>query len=97
MAVSFGYEVMTDRENDRFVQLPEFVGSRGAEIVLPGYSLVNVFPVLRHIPSWFPGMSIKRLAVQIGEAMTEHRNGPFEYVKCKMVNLGNKCLRETRD
>jgi cytochrome P450 len=85
MAVSFGYEVLTDRENDRFVQLPEFVGSRGAELVLPGYTLVNVFPFLTHIPSWFPGASIQKVAVQIGEAMTEHKNGPFEYVKYKMA------------
>jgi len=85
MAVSFGYEVMTDRENDRFVQLPEFVGSRGAELVLPGVTLLNLFPLLMQVPSWFPGASMQRRAVQIGEAMTEHRNGPFEYVKCKMA------------
>jgi cytochrome P450 len=85
MAVSFGYEVKTDRENDRFVQLPEYVGSRGAELVLPGFTLVNVFPLLIHVPPWFPGTSMQRRAIKIGEAMTEHRNGPFEYVKRKMA------------
>jgi hypothetical protein len=37
----------------------------GAELLLPGTSLVNVFPVLKYIPTWFPGASTQRKAAEV--------------------------------
>ena len=33
-------------------------------VVLPPGHLMEMFPVLRHLPSWFPGMSIKQTALE---------------------------------
>ena len=38
--------------------------SRSADQVRPPSHLMEVFPALRHLPSWLPGMGIKRMALE---------------------------------
>lgn len=81
----YGHEVKSD--NDEFLQLAEYcvwllsnkIASSG------GIWPVDVFPLLKHIPSWFPGMAFKRNAVKWKTSMQEFIDKPFEYVQESLV------------
>ena len=57
MEVVYGIELS---EGDKFLS----IAKKGAEIfskaLSPGRYLVEVFPVLVHLPAWFPGAKFKR-------------------------------------
>ncbi|KAI0302456.1 cytochrome P450 [Multifurca ochricompacta] len=77
--MTYGYKVpdRQDRKFDMAKRLSEF----GTTLVLPGASLVNHFPFLRHIPEWLPRFSYKPLA-RYGHAMgVEVVNEPIHFVK----------------
>ena len=38
------------------------------EAGIPGSFLVDLFPILRYVTSWFPGAGLKRKAARWGEA-----------------------------
>jgi len=45
--------------------------------LLPGTYLVDAFPILKHIPEWFPGAGFKRNAKKWGSDYTACFNKPF--------------------
>lgn len=92
----YGHEVKSD--NDEFLQLAEYcvwllsnkIASSG------GIWPVDVFPLLKHIPSWFPGMAFKRNAVKWKTSMQEFIDKPFEYVQESLVrNSYDICATST--
>ncbi|KAF8171823.1 hypothetical protein BJ912DRAFT_116020 [Pholiota molesta] len=52
-------------KNDFFVDLAETAMSGLKYTVLPGSMLVNELPILRFIPTWFPGAGFKRIALEV--------------------------------
>ncbi|KAF8880415.1 cytochrome P450 [Infundibulicybe gibba] len=53
MAIIYGHNVSS--LDDEFVRIAKDALDSGLKAVLPGMALVNIFPALRHIPSWLPG------------------------------------------
>jgi hypothetical protein len=49
--------------------------------------LVNVFPWLEYVPSWFPGAGWKRKAMAWNKVGEDLINVPFEWTKQQMVFL----------
>ena len=47
--------------------------------------LVNLFPSLRYLPSWFPGTGFKKVADEGYKASMAMYNDPYEMAKKKMV------------
>ncbi|KAJ7468777.1 hypothetical protein FB451DRAFT_1401131 [Mycena latifolia] len=39
-----------------------------SEIMCPGAFLIEVLPILKYVPSWFPGANFKRLAKKYGNS-----------------------------
>jgi hypothetical protein len=60
MSIVYGYDVQP--YNDRFVTLSENAVKKLTESVFPGAMVVNTFPILRYLPSWFPGAGFQRFA-----------------------------------
>ncbi|KAI0273278.1 CyP450 monooxygenase [Russula aff. rugulosa BPL654] len=60
LAMGYGYEVK--ELNDRTVIAAKKMVQLMGEIALPGALLVNILPLLRHIPEWLPWLSYKPLA-----------------------------------
>jgi len=57
----------------------------GNKAMQPAYALVNIFPILKYIPAWFPGAGFKRKALEwrvFAERMVEI---PFDDVRKKMA------------
>jgi len=81
MAMTFGYDFPPESEHDRFVELAEETSNGIARLFLPGSTLINVLPFLRHIPPWVPGASTQKFAAHLSESMNAYRTEPFEYVE----------------
>ncbi|KZT58494.1 cytochrome P450 [Calocera cornea HHB12733] len=54
------------------------------KVMQPGVWLVDIFPLLKHFPSWFPGAGFKRRARTWRARIRETRVLPFERVKRDM-------------
>ena len=52
----------------------------------PGKYLVEAFPCLKYIPSWFPGAGFKTTAAKCRVALDKARNVPFNITLDDMVS-----------
>jgi len=59
MDVTYGYPL---EENDSLLEAAKDSFAGFSETIVPGKFLVDFFPPLRFIPSWFPGARFQRLA-----------------------------------
>lgn len=87
MGTTFGYDFPPGRERDRFVDLAEEISSGIAKLFLPGSTLINVLPFLRHIPPWIPGATTQKFAAGIRKLLNAYKNEPFEYVERELVSI----------
>ncbi|KAF8868368.1 cytochrome P450 [Infundibulicybe gibba] len=88
LKVAYGYQV--DSDNDKFVRGIEegFRASATSGVSVPGKYLVESFPILRFLPSWFPGASFKTTAKRLGQRMAAMERAPFEWAQ-KNIATGN--------
>lgn len=80
----YGHEVTP---NDYFVSIAEQAGARVNGAAFTSTSLVNIFPLLRHIPSWLPGAGFKREALESQRLTSLMQSAPFEFVKENLVAI----------
>ncbi|KAH8113801.1 cytochrome P450 [Phellopilus nigrolimitatus] len=79
MKLTYGHNIVSG--NDKFVSLAIDTTTRGIAAGIPGMTPVDFFPILRYIPTWFPGAGFKREALitrKLSDMMTEI---PFNKVK----------------
>ncbi|THH33282.1 hypothetical protein EUX98_g930 [Antrodiella citrinella] len=55
--------------------------SKGA---VPGFSWLDYFPLARHIPSWFPGTSSRKLAEKYLPYVRDMKDKPYDEVKANL-------------
>jgi len=82
MDITYGYKLK--ESNDPFIEITNVALHCFAQASLPGRFLVDSFPSLRYIPSWFPGANFKRLAKKWKAATSEMVERPFEFVKTEL-------------
>jgi len=80
--VTYGLDVQ--EENDPVVYNVETALAAFAEAGNPGSFLVDTFPIMKYIPSWFPGAGWKRKAEYWRHINGFVANGPWGIVKEKM-------------
>lgn len=86
MSVMYGYDV--EPKGDPFVKLVE----DSQAVFEKSFSMtwtVNFLPVLRYIPSWFPGAGFKRYAISVRKMFTDSLDIPFKYTLARMVSYDN--------
>ena len=84
MKVAYGIDVQ--ESNDPFIRVAEEAMKGVDEAGFPGTYWVDLFPILKYVPSWFPGAGFKKRAAhwrEVNRAMIEK---PFHYVKEQMVS-----------
>ncbi|KAF8880418.1 cytochrome P450 [Infundibulicybe gibba] len=82
LSIVYGHNIST--MNDRFVLIAEEVASRAVKAMLPGATLVNTIPALRHIPPWFPGVRFHQMAQKVRSLIHEMENATFDMVRKHM-------------
>ncbi|KIJ14344.1 hypothetical protein PAXINDRAFT_12993 [Paxillus involutus ATCC 200175] len=84
MATTYGYDAAP--RNDRFVAPLDEVISTAVRMTPEQGALPNPLPQLCHLPSWFPGAELQRLALRCREQIVEVRHAPFQFVKDCLLN-----------
>ncbi|KAH9940671.1 cytochrome P450 [Amylocystis lapponica] len=84
--LSTGYGIRIEPQNDPFVATAERVGYSLAKASEPGAFLVNSFPSLLHVPSWFPGAGFKLQAEEWRKDAVELVEAPFKVLKKRMAD-----------
>ncbi|KIY47566.1 cytochrome P450 [Fistulina hepatica ATCC 64428] len=83
MKIAYGYEVSD--ENDPFVSAAEETNRISGWALAPGW-LVDAFPIVRYVPSWFPLADFKRQANAWRIKLKVLSDVPHEWTKRKMSN-----------
>ncbi|KAK7695653.1 hypothetical protein QCA50_000289 [Cerrena zonata] len=86
LMITHGYTVK-EEGTDSFVSIADKVLDEFAQATTPGAFLVDALPILRYIPSWFPGARFQRLAAEWRKNLTYMVETPFELVR-KQVQEG---------
>ncbi|CAK5270919.1 unnamed protein product [Mycena citricolor] len=81
--ITYGYKISEEGE-DSFVSLVDGATSQFTEIMRPGAFLVEALPLLKYVPSWFPGAHFKRLAKKYDTACDMMAQTPLDYVQRQM-------------
>ncbi|KAG8693797.1 hypothetical protein FRC09_010292 [Ceratobasidium sp. 395] len=74
----YGYKV--DSSDDRFVQAAEEVMAVFSDVLSPGRWMVEVFPLLRYVPAWFPFMIVKQRLPGWQKSIDAYENETFDFV-----------------
>ena len=89
MRISYGIEVKD--EDDQYVAAVETGVATFNEAFVPGAFLVETFPILKHIPDWFPGAGFKRTVAAWKDIAHNMRDAPFEKTMESWVRLHHTC------
>ncbi|KAI0676518.1 O-methylsterigmatocystin oxidoreductase [Trametes maxima] len=76
MDVTYGIRVA--EIEDPYIDVARRSAALFSDIVIPGRYLVELFPFMKHIPSWFPGAGYKREALRRGADVNPLRDLPYD-------------------
>ena len=83
MRTAYGFDDI--RQNESLIHNAEELILELSEAVIPGRYLVDYFPILRYVPSWFPGAGFKNKFRDMAHLNAKMRFPPFEEAKRDMV------------
>ena len=82
MATMYGYDV--ESLQDPFIEVAERGQRLGNGLLVPGATLLNVIPILCHIP---PIVSTQKLAAQVRELTEAMQKLPMDFAKRALVSI----------
>ncbi|KAF5314926.1 hypothetical protein D9619_007168 [Psilocybe cf. subviscida] len=82
MSATYGYDIQPKK--DYFIEIAEDATVRISKAVVPGARLVNDVPILRHLPTWFPGAEFHKFAADTMKMTTQMKELPFKWTQKKM-------------
>ncbi|KAF9237535.1 hypothetical protein BU15DRAFT_75907 [Melanogaster broomeanus] len=85
LAISHGYE--SQMEADSYLHTAETAIQFFATTSVIGGSIVDIVPILRYLPSWFPGASFWKTATDGKKALDEMADKPHEVAKAEMFHI----------
>ena len=78
MEILYGITVLNI--NDPYMSIAEEVLEGFAEAAAPGAFLVDLIPILKYVPSWFPGAGFKKKAERWRVSFTDLLEKPYRRV-----------------
>ncbi|RPD72903.1 cytochrome P450 [Lentinus tigrinus ALCF2SS1-7] len=84
LQLAYGYRA-SDPGGKELVKVVDDAMDGFSEMTKPNAFLVDVFPILRYVPAWFPGAGWKHKAKLYREYLEEMLLAPFELVKQQMA------------
>ncbi|KAG5723179.1 O-methylsterigmatocystin oxidoreductase [Termitomyces sp. T112] len=76
---------MSESNLAKFVTFSERAVNMVSESFSPSATIVNALPIIRHIPTWFPGARFHHFAAECRVYTTGMVEIPFKYVKDKLA------------
>ena len=79
------YGISVQESDDPYISIAEEAISGGVEASVPGAFLVDFLPILKYVPSWFPGAGFQKKAARWREAINTMADKPFHHVQEQFV------------
>ncbi|KXN83648.1 O-methylsterigmatocystin oxidoreductase [Leucoagaricus sp. SymC.cos] len=91
------YDHEVESEDDYYVALADRALKGLLQVVHVGASIVDIFPILKYIPTWFPGAGFKKEAQIYYKWTKDLRDVPFDRAKKEMSSgsLGSCFVSES--
>ena len=83
MGIAYGIDIK--ESEDPYILVAEEAVALAAEAGVPGTYWVDFFPILKHIPSWFPHAGFKTKPARAKALALSMAEKPFRYVKEQLV------------
>jgi hypothetical protein len=80
------YGLPIKRVNDPWIAIAEAGMHVFTSAAVPGKYAVDVLPILKYLPDWFPGAQFQREAKEWKEIFTRFIEAPFKAAKQGMVS-----------
>ena len=87
MVLGAVYGIEIREPDDKHYHMIERMGDIAEQVVIPGRFPVEAFPILRYLPSWFPGGAFKKWAADAKRDMLNTVDALFESSKSVMVRI----------
>lgn len=84
-ALSLAYGLPIRKNNDPLIDLAQRAVSAMNVSVLASNFLVNILPILKYVPEFFPGAGFKKKAREWKKLQEDLVNRPFEMVESQVV------------
>ena len=82
--MKIGYGIAVD---DPYISIAKGVLNGVAEVAIPGSFLVDLFPILKYVPSWFPGAGFQKKAARWRENIHIMADKPFRHVQEQFLQV----------
>jgi len=83
--LSMTYGINIRPYDDPLIAIAEEAVEGAAELVIGGPFLVDILPILKYVPSWFPGAKFQKKAGMMRAQADKIRDAPFAATKKLMV------------
>jgi hypothetical protein len=71
------YSIKVRAYNDPYIKIAEEAIGAMAELMIPGAFFVDIIPILKYVPRWFPGAKFQSRAVVMQKHAAKIRNATF--------------------
>ena len=85
--MKIGYGIAVRETNDPYISVAEEVLDGLTRAGVPGAFLVDLIPILKYVPSWFPGAGFQKKAARWREVNRIMAEKPFRHVKEQLVRV----------
>ena len=83
--MKIGYGIAIQESDDPYISMAEVAMNGAAEAGIPGAFWVDFLPILKYVPSWFPGAGFQKKATRVREATNTMAEKPFRLVQEQLV------------
>ena len=87
LIMKIGYGIVVQDSNDPYISIAEKAFEGMAEAGIPGSFWVDLIPILKYVPSWFPGASFQKKAAGWKELINKMAEKPFRHVQEQLVQV----------
>ena len=79
------YSINVQHYNDPYIKIVQEAVGAASELVIPGAFLVDIIPILKYVPEWFPGAKFQSKAAMMRKHAEIMRNMTFAATEELMV------------
>ena len=72
------YSIKVQPYDDPYIKIAEEAMGTVSELLIPGAFLVDIIPILKYVPKWFPGARFQSKAAVMRKHAEIMRNTTFE-------------------
>jgi hypothetical protein len=85
ITLSMAYSMKVQPYGDPYIKIAEEAIASISELMIPGAFLVDIIPILKYVPEWFPGARFQRMAAVMRKHAGIMRNTTFAATEELMV------------